>query len=68
MDKESIVYNWQNGDTIEIPMLVASCLICGKDVTVSMWEGGPKICDECKQAIAWVKEKMKEKEDEWIST
>ena len=62
MDKENIVYNWQNGDTIEMPMLAAYCLIWGKEVTVSMWEGDPKICDECKQAMAWVKEKMKGEE------
>ncbi len=48
----------------ESSLLVAPCLICGKEVNVSMWQGGPVICSECKQAIAWAKEKMKEKSDE----
>lgn len=39
------------------------CLICGKPFP---WYWGEShriiICDECKRAIAWAKEKMKEKE------
>lgn len=45
-------------------MLCTNCLLCGKTVGISVWQSGPAICDECKQAIAWVKEKMKEKNDE----
>ena len=39
------------------------CLICGNEMP--WYEGQPakvKVCDECKRAIAWAKEKMKEKE------
>lgn len=45
------------------------CMICGKEVVrtkhipVSISEL-IKVCDDCKEAIAWAKEKMKEKEDE----
>ena len=40
------------------------CAICGADIP---WFKGQnsditRVCDECKQAIAWAKEKMKEKE------
>ena len=40
------------------------CLICGATVQVPMLYGDSAhaICSECKQAIAWVKEKMKENE------
>ena len=48
--------------TTTMPMLATPCMICGKNVNISMWQSGPGICDECKQAIAWAKEKMKEKE------
>ena len=40
----------------------ASCLICGKTVKVHWYDSSPKICGECKEAIAWAKEQMKEKE------
>lgn len=43
-------------------LLVAPCLICGKAVNVPTLYSGQVVCDECKQAIAWAKEKMKEKE------
>lgn len=63
MSQNEIVYNGQNGDTIAMPMSITTCLICGKKTPVSMWQCGPAVCDECKQAVAWVKEKMKEKEE-----
>lgn len=46
------------------------CLICGATVQVpALYSNSyPAICSECYQAIAWAKEKMKEKEDEQIST
>ena len=49
------------GDWIE-PEYGLDCLICGKFVPCHRFELGVKICDECKQAVAWAKEKMKEKE------
>jgi hypothetical protein len=55
-----IVYNLPDDySTIKMPMFGTPCLVCGKDVAVSMWQSGSAICDECKQAIAWAKEKMK---------
>ena len=41
------------------------CPICGNEIP---WFEGQnpekvRVCDECKQAIAWAKEKMKEKEE-----
>lgn len=45
------------------------CILCGKEVIrskcapVSMTET-VMVCDDCKKAIAWAKEKMKEKENE----
>lgn len=45
------------------------CMICGKEVVrtkhipVSTSEL-VKVCDDCKKAIAWAKENMKEKENE----
>lgn len=41
------------------------CLICGNEMP--WYEGQPahvKVCDACKRAIAWAKEKMKENADE----
>ena len=51
---------------IEDYKLCTNCLLCGKTVAISVWQSGLAICDECKQAIAWIKEKMKEKGDETI--
>lgn len=41
------------------------CLICGNEMP--WYEGQPekvRVCNECKQAIAWIKEKIKENVDE----
>ena len=49
-----------------------SCLICGKTVEYTNEEAlalihagnyTTKVCDECKKAIEWVKEKMKDKKE-----
>lgn len=47
-------------------MVNKPCLICGATVQVPALysNNNPTICSECYQAIAWAKEKMKEKEDE----
>lgn len=71
VDKNSAIneaYNPNMGvnEVVSVPYdvytLYTKCLVCGKEVAMSMWESGSKICDECKQAIVWAKEKMKEKE------
>lgn len=52
------------GDWIE-PEYGVPCLICGNTIKMcGRYDHQYKICDECKQAIAWAKEKMKEKDDE----
>lgn len=51
------------GDWIE-PEYATPCLICGNTVTFYGHDPRPKVCNECKQAIAWAKEQMKEKSDE----
>lgn len=63
-----IAPNKFNKDCINYDVMVGVfyCSICGN--TIPWYEGQNtkkvRICDECKQAIAWVKEKMKEKSDE----
>lgn len=42
------------------PACATSCLICGKSIT-GHFHLGIGICDECKQAVAWAKEKMMRK-------
>jgi hypothetical protein len=37
-----------------------SCLVCGESIPVSMWENHVKICEDCKKAIKFIKEKFKE--------
>lgn len=32
------------------------CLVCGEGISLSMSEHGPKICEECKKAILFIKE------------
>lgn len=61
---DDIVNNLPDDYTvITLPELAIPCFICGKETTISMWQSGPGICDECKQAIAWAKAKMKEKDN-----
>lgn len=40
------------------------CLICGETVFVDIWGAGPRICDSCKEAIKFVKDKLMEKKDD----
>ena len=42
------------------PAYATSCLICGKSI-IGRFHFGTEICDECKQAMAWAKEKMMRK-------
>ena len=63
------------GTTATIPFnpndyqIAIRCMICGKEVVrtnrlpVDVAEL-IKVCDDCKKAIAWAKENMKEKENE----
>lgn len=39
--------------------IATHCVVCGKEIVEQI-----KVCDDCKKAIAWAKENMKEKENE----
>lgn len=43
--------------------LVTKCIVCGKDVVISERYSAPKVCEDCKKAIAYAKEHLKEKEE-----
>lgn len=47
------------GDLIE-PTYGVDCLVCGKFIPCGPFKKPLQICDECKQAVAWAKEKMNE--------
>ena len=51
-----------NADLIMMPTFeyCTYCLVCGTEIPVSMFEGGSKICDDCKKTIKFIKEKFKE--------
>ena len=40
------------------------CLICGETVFVDIYGVGAKVCDSCKEAIRFVKDKLMEKKDD----
>jgi hypothetical protein len=42
--------------------LITNYIICGNDVVISVWDSAPKVCDDCKKAIAYAK-KLMEKEN-----
>lgn len=39
-----------------------SCIVCGKTIALEPYQApnAPRVCDECKEAVAWAKEKMKD--------
>lgn len=39
------------------------CLVCGDDIILACYEGGPKICHTCKKTINFIREKFKEELD-----
>jgi hypothetical protein len=58
-DKQS---GYINTDCEPVTQFVTSCIICGEGVVVSAWNNGPKVCEDCKKAIAYAK-KLMEKEN-----
>jgi hypothetical protein len=36
------------------------CLVCGEPVSLRVFEHGPRICESCKKAIKFIKERFKE--------
>lgn len=43
-------------DPSEDVVACTSCLICGKDIPLRRYESGPRVCSECKELIALLKE------------
>ena len=61
--KPNELYNGRINHDVQIGVFY--CLICGNEMP--WYEGQPakvKVCDACKRAIAWAKEKMKENGDD----
>jgi hypothetical protein len=40
-----------------------SCLVCGKSIPVSVYEKHVKICEDCKKAIKFIKERFRSEYD-----
>ena len=36
------------------------CMVCGMLIELSLYETGPKMCNECKRAVRFIKEKFRE--------
>lgn len=47
-----------------ITTLGVPCIICGETVSIDIYGMGPKVCDSCKEAIQFVKDKLMEKKDD----
>lgn len=67
-DKDYTVKKDKQGGVIctdckPITELVTRCIVCGGEVVVGVWDRAPKVCEDCKNAIAYVK-KLMEKENE----
>ena len=60
MDRQSGVINTKSEPIIEIS---TPCIICGNEVRISKWETMPKVCEDCKKAVAFAKKRLKEKEE-----
>lgn len=42
---------------------VTKCIICGNGVVIGMWNTAPKVCEDCKKAIAYAKELMEQQNE-----
>jgi hypothetical protein len=43
----------------EVSTIGVPCLICGETVSTDFWHHGPRVCQDCKNAIQFIKEKFK---------
>lgn len=43
--------------------LQIECLLCEKEIPIYLYESSPKVCSECKTAIAILKEKLRQEAD-----
>lgn len=59
-DKQSGYINTECEPVID---LVTKCIICGNGVVINVWDSAPKVCDDCKKAVAFAK-KLMEKDNE----
>lgn len=39
---------------------IIPCMICGQDLEVDLFTAGPQICEDCKKAILFIRNKFKE--------
>ena len=46
---------WSIYDPADDVVACTSCLICGKDIPLRRYESGPRVCSECKKAVAAMK-------------
>lgn len=52
-----------NTECRPVTQFVAKCIICGNDVIISVWDNAPKVCNDCKKAIAYAKKLMEKDND-----
>lgn len=49
---------------VDMPKYAVSCLICGKVIGVYDYPiSSTQVCEDCKKAVAFAKERLKEKEE-----
>jgi hypothetical protein len=47
-----------------ITSIATLCIICGETIFTDSWCAGPKVCDSCKEAVQFIKDKLMEEKDE----
>ena len=47
-----------------VTTICVPCLICGEDVPMGLYGNSSKICDSCKEAVKFVKDKLMEKKND----
>lgn len=50
-----------NTDCKPITEIIVKCIICGNDVVINIRDNSPQVCEDCKKAILYAKELLKEK-------
>ena len=50
-------------DVKPITEYVTKCIICDRDVVVSIFDAPLKVCDDCKRAVFWLKELINKRGD-----
>ena len=52
-----------NTECKPITEFITMCIVCGNEVVIGVWDTAPKVCEDCKKAVAYAK-KLMEKENE----